>query len=122
MNGLVEVTNQTILKGLKRRLEKSKKNWVEELPSVLWAYQTTPRKGIGESPICLCFGVEALIPVEIGSLSQRNMKCNTVENDRLMWEDMLFRDRVRSVAAQQDELYKRTATRYHNAQIRLSGI
>ena len=34
-NGQVEVTNRTILRNLKARLEKSKTEWVEDLPSIL---------------------------------------------------------------------------------------
>ena len=41
-NGQAEASNKTILDGLKKRLEKAKGKWAEELPSVLWAYQTTP--------------------------------------------------------------------------------
>uniref|UniRef100_A0A2N9EH15 Uncharacterized protein n=1 Tax=Fagus sylvatica TaxID=28930 RepID=A0A2N9EH15_FAGSY len=37
-NGQVEVTNRTLLKQIKTRLEGAKTMWVEELPSVLWAY------------------------------------------------------------------------------------
>lgn len=59
-------------------------------------YRTTPRKGTRELPFCLCFGIEALVQVEIGSLSQWNMEFNAVKNDRLLWEDLLFRDSTRS--------------------------
>ena len=37
-NGQVEATNKTLLSGLKKRLEKAKGKWVEELLGVLWAY------------------------------------------------------------------------------------
>ena len=42
-NGQAEATKKTLLSVLKKRLEKAKGKWVEELPSVLWAYRTTPR-------------------------------------------------------------------------------
>ncbi|XP_055962316.1 uncharacterized protein LOC130015692 [Mercurialis annua] len=41
-NGITEVTNRTILKGLKARLGQYDKQWLEELPKVIWAYRTTP--------------------------------------------------------------------------------
>ena len=41
-NGQVESANKVLLRGLKRRLEKSKGTWVEEVPRILWAYHTTP--------------------------------------------------------------------------------
>ncbi|KAL2230799.1 UNVERIFIED_CONTAM: hypothetical protein Sindi_1674300 [Sesamum indicum] len=69
-NGQMEVTNRTILQHLKTRLE-NKGSCVDELPGVLWAYRTTPRTAIGETPFCLVYGTEAIIPAEIGEESQR---------------------------------------------------
>ncbi|KAL2253357.1 UNVERIFIED_CONTAM: Retrovirus-related Pol polyprotein from transposon [Sesamum indicum] len=69
-NGQTEVTNRTILQHLKTRLD-SKGSWAEELPGVLWAYRTTPRTATGETPFCLVYGTEAIIPAEIGEESQR---------------------------------------------------
>ena len=40
-NGQVEVTNRTLLKIIKTRLEGAKGIWPDELPSVLWAYRMT---------------------------------------------------------------------------------
>ena len=42
MNGLVESANRVLLRGLKRRFEKAKGTWSEEVPRILWAYHTTP--------------------------------------------------------------------------------
>ena len=64
-NGQVEVTNRTIVDGLKKRLGKSKGNWAEELQSVLWAYRTTARRATGETPFSLVYGTEAVIPSEM---------------------------------------------------------
>ena len=63
-NGQAEVVNKTILNGLKRRLDGAKGNWAEELPNVLWAYQTTPRRSMGETPFSLTYGAKAVIPAE----------------------------------------------------------
>nr|XP_023922149.1 uncharacterized protein LOC112033597 [Quercus suber] len=54
-NGLAEATNKVILNGLKRRLDGAKGGWAEELPNVLWAYRTTPRRSTGESPFSLTY-------------------------------------------------------------------
>lgn len=48
-SGLTEVTNRIALQELKKRLERAKGNWTEELPSVLRFYRTTPWKSMGES-------------------------------------------------------------------------
>ena len=54
-NGLVEATNKTIKKLLKKKLQQKKGLWVEELPNVLWAYRTTKRTTTWETPYSLVF-------------------------------------------------------------------
>ena len=39
---------------------------MEELPGVLWAYRTIARKPTSISPFALTYGMEAVIPTEIG--------------------------------------------------------
>ena len=70
-NGQVEVTNRTLLKIIKTRLEGAKGIWPDELPSVLWAYRTTVKTPTGETPFRLAYGTDAVIPVEIGLTSHR---------------------------------------------------
>ena len=55
------------MNGLKRRLEGAKGRWAEELPNVLWAYRTTPRRSMGETLFSLPYGAEAVIPAEVCS-------------------------------------------------------
>ena len=70
-NGQTEAINKIIKHTLKAKLEESKRNWPEELPMVLWSYNTTPRTTTGESPFMLSYGCEAMVPVEIGEGSFR---------------------------------------------------
>jgi len=42
-NGQMESANRILLRGLKRRLEKAKGVWAEEVPRIVWSYHTTPR-------------------------------------------------------------------------------
>ena len=53
------------MRNLKARLEKSKSEWAEDLPSVMWAYHTMSRFLMGETPYSLVYGTESVIPVEI---------------------------------------------------------
>ena len=39
---------------------------MDELPGVLWAYRTTSQRLTGVSPFALTYGMEAIIPIEIG--------------------------------------------------------
>ena len=59
------------MQGLKRRLDEKKGNWVEELNNVIWAYRKTPKTSTGETPFRLTYGMDAVIPVKIGSSSYR---------------------------------------------------
>lgn len=45
-NGQAKAAKQIIVRGLKRKLEESKGNWVDEPPHVSWDYCTTPYSAI----------------------------------------------------------------------------
>ena len=57
------------MNGLKKRLDGAKGKWAKELPNVLWAYRTTPRRSTGETLFSLTYGAEAVIPVEVNLCS-----------------------------------------------------
>ena len=68
-NDQVESSNRVLLRGLKRRLEKAKGTWSEEVPRILWAYHTTPQSTTKETPFSLVYGSDAMVPVEIQETS-----------------------------------------------------
>ena len=80
-NGQVEVTNWSLLKIIKTRLEGVKGIWLKELPSVLWAYRTTTRTPTGETPFRLTYRSEAVILVEVGLTSYRVHNHDESKND-----------------------------------------
>nr|GFB21339.1 reverse transcriptase domain-containing protein [Tanacetum cinerariifolium] len=49
-NGLVERANRSLGEGIKARLGEGNKNWVEELPHVLWAHRTMVKSSHGDTP------------------------------------------------------------------------
>ena len=55
-NGQAETVNKVIVNELKKRLDNAKGKWVEELPHVLWTYQTMPRKSTRETPFSMIWG------------------------------------------------------------------
>ena len=87
-----------ILDGIKKRLEKAKGMWVEELPSVLWAHRTTPRRSTRETPFALCFGTQAIILLEIGLPTLKSKVFDIKRNDMMLDLDLILieerRDRV----------------------------
>ena len=80
-NEQAEVTNGTLLKIIKAKPDDAKGAWPEELPNVFWAYKTTARTPMGETPFRLTDGIKAVIPVEIGVASIRRMVFNKEDND-----------------------------------------
>jgi len=78
-NGEAEAVNKVIVSGLKKRLDDAKGKWVEELPHILWTYGTTPCRSIGETPFSMIYGFEAVIPLEIGFPTLRQvLSCQAV--------------------------------------------
>ena len=59
----MESANRVLLRGLKRRFEKAKGAWTEEVPRIVWAYHTTPQSSTMETPFSLVYGADAMIPV-----------------------------------------------------------
>uniref|UniRef100_A0A2N9HBP5 Integrase catalytic domain-containing protein n=1 Tax=Fagus sylvatica TaxID=28930 RepID=A0A2N9HBP5_FAGSY len=87
-NGQAESSNKTILNGIKKRLEEAKGRWVEELPTILWTFRTTPRSSTGETPYSLTYGVEAVIPLEVGLPTLRSEQYDPEDNELMLAKDM----------------------------------
>ncbi|KAL0394444.1 UNVERIFIED_CONTAM: Gag-Pol polyprotein [Sesamum latifolium] len=117
-NGQTEVTNRTILQHLKTRLEGAKSSWVEELPGVLWAYRTTPRSSTGETPFCLVYDTEAIIPAEIGEETQRILQYDAANNQRERAFDLTMIEEKRDTAYAKILHHKGLMMRSYNRKIR----
>ena len=72
------------MSGLKKRLDDAKGKWVEELAHVLWTYRTTPRRSTEETPFLMTYGVEAVVPLEIGFPTLRTSSFTLSNNDELL--------------------------------------
>ncbi|XP_030933169.1 uncharacterized protein LOC115959011 [Quercus lobata] len=105
-NGQTEVTNQTLLRIIKSRLVGAKGAWLEELPSVLWAYRTMTRTPTGETPFNLTYGRETVIPVEVGLTSLRREFFDEQNNDDQLKQNLDCLDEVRDQASQRMAKYQ----------------
>ena len=97
-NGLAEVTNRTILEGLKRKAEENRKNWPDLLDEILWAYRTTPREATRQSPYSLVYGMEAVTPLELVEPSLRMTLYDEVANRDTRALELEFIDETRGGA------------------------
>ena len=95
------MTNRTLLKIIKTKIDNAKGAWPEELPYVLWAYRTTARTLTGETPFRLTYGTEAVIPVKVGVTSiRREVLCEENNDDQL-------RNNLDCLDEERDEAYSR---------------
>jgi hypothetical protein len=78
---LLSVTNKTLLRTLKLKLNQKKGALMEYVPEVLLSYQTTTRTLTGVTPISLTYGTDAVISIEVGSPSFRVSHYNPGLND-----------------------------------------
>ena len=97
-NDQAEATNKAILNGMKRRLDRAKGRWAKELPNVLWAYRTTPRRSTGETPFSLMYEAEVVILAEVNLCSARVAGFDPVQNNELMVERLDWLEECREAA------------------------
>ncbi|KAK2997226.1 hypothetical protein RJ639_026117 [Escallonia herrerae] len=116
-NGQTEVTNRTLLQGIKKKLNGAKGLWVDELPKILWAYNTTTRTSTGETPFSLSFGTDALIPVEIGLPSLRVVTDDPAQNEEDLRANLDLLDERREQAAVRLAAYKHRVSKFYDQRV-----
>ncbi|XP_065619206.1 uncharacterized protein LOC136063157 [Quercus suber] len=117
-NGQVEVTNRSLLKIIKTRLEGAKSIWAEELLSILWAYRTTARTPTGETPFRLTYGNEAVIPAEVSLTSYRVHNHDEKRNDEAIRLQLDLVDEVRMAAGQRLARYQDRMAKHYNSRVK----
>ena len=100
------MTNQTLLKIIKARLDEAKGAWPEELPNVLWAYRTTTRTPTGETPFRLTYGTETVISVEVGITNIKQDMFHKESNDDQLKIILNYLDEVREKASKMMTKYQ----------------
>nr|GEW37305.1 reverse transcriptase domain-containing protein [Tanacetum cinerariifolium] len=81
-NGLVERANRSLGKEIKARLGEGNKNWIEELPHVLWTHRIMIKSSNSDTPFSLTYRTEAVIPAEIRMPTYRTATVDAVHNDK----------------------------------------
>jgi hypothetical protein len=98
-NRQVEHANVEILKGLKTHtydgLKKHGKKWIDELPCALWGNWTSLSRATRETPFCMVYGAEAVLPPEVTMGSLRVKTYDEATHDQLRREDIdLVNERI----------------------------
>ncbi|KAK3003346.1 hypothetical protein RJ639_019863 [Escallonia herrerae] len=121
-NGQTENMNRGILQGLKKKLNEAKGTWVDELPKVLWAYRTTPHSVTGETPFSLCYGTEAMLPVEIGVPTIQALHFSILINDVGLRANLDLIEEARTQAHVRSVIVKQRVARYYNQKVDPSNL
>ncbi|KAK9074310.1 hypothetical protein SSX86_006908 [Deinandra increscens subsp. villosa] len=116
-NGQVERVNRSLVEGIKTRLGRKKKNWLEELPHVLWAHRTNPKTSTGESPFSLTYGTEAVIPAEVVCPTDR-MALDDKSNEEDLRLNLNLIEERREIAAIREAAHKKEMQSLYNQKVK----
>nr|GEU39734.1 reverse transcriptase domain-containing protein [Tanacetum cinerariifolium] len=117
-NGLLERANRSLGEGIKARLGEGNKNWIEELPHVLWAHCTMIKSSNDDILFSLTYGTEAVIPAEIGMPTYRTKVVDVVHNVEELRLNLDLIEERREHAAIREAKAKLKMTKYYNARVR----
>jgi hypothetical protein len=95
-------------------LEAKGKNWHKELPLVLWALQTNISRAIKDTPFCLFYGAEAVLPPEIYLKSPRVAYFNPEDQAEAGELDANLLEERRNTTLSNVRKYQAALKRYYN--------
>ena len=86
---------------------------------MLWAYRMMVRTPTGETPFKMAFGIETVVPVEIGVSSIRRAWYDEKSNDEGLKLALDYLPEVRDGATKRMTLYQERMMRYYNQRVKL---
>ncbi|GJZ39263.1 reverse transcriptase domain-containing protein [Tanacetum coccineum] len=116
-NGLVERANRSLGEAINARLGEGNKNWMEELPHVLWAHRTTIKSSHSDTPFSLTYGTKAVIPAKIRMPTYRTAVVDAVHNDEELRLNLDLLEERRERAGIREAKAKLQMTKYYNARV-----
>nr|GEZ12704.1 reverse transcriptase domain-containing protein [Tanacetum cinerariifolium] len=117
-NNLKLRAKRSLGEGIKARLGEGNKNWVEELPHILWAHRTMIKSSHGDTPFSLTYGTEAVIPAEIGMPTYRTTVVDVVNNDDELRLNLDLLEERQELAAMNEARSKSKMMKYYNSWVR----
>nr|GEU88696.1 reverse transcriptase domain-containing protein [Tanacetum cinerariifolium] len=117
-NGLVERANRSLDEGIKACLGEGNKNWIEEIPHVLWAHRTMIKSSHADTPFSLTYGTEVVVPAEIGMPTYCTVAVDVVHNDEELQLNLDLLEERRERAAIHEAKAQLKMTKYYNARFR----
>ncbi|XP_058180090.1 uncharacterized protein LOC131298629 [Rhododendron vialii] len=121
-NGQAEATNKTVCAGIKRQLNSKRGKWAEELPRVLWAYRSTPRRSTGQTPFSMAFDMEAVIPLESKFSTLRTETFDPKTNNDAMAQELILAEEKRDDARLHLAEYQQQVAKGYNRSVRVKKL
>ncbi|XP_071688264.1 uncharacterized protein [Rutidosis leptorrhynchoides] len=104
--------------GIKAQLGLYGNEWVDELPSILWAHRTIHKNSTGETPLSLVYGTEAIIPAEMLVPTKRIRSFNESSNDEGLRANQDMLEELREIAAIREAVNKQKISKYHDKHVK----
>ena len=64
-NGLVESSNNTLVRALKKAINENQNNWDSQLKFAIWENRITSKRSTGKSPYELVYGRAVVFPIQL---------------------------------------------------------
>nr|GEW67208.1 reverse transcriptase domain-containing protein [Tanacetum cinerariifolium] len=117
-NGLVERASRSLREGIKPRLDTRSKNWMEELPHVLWEHHTMIKSSNEDTLFLLTYETKAIIPAEIKMPKLRAVEVDPAQNDKALGINLNLLEEKREQAA----IRKAKMEKYYNSKVRSASF
>jgi hypothetical protein len=93
-----------------------KGKWVDELPKVIWAHNTTVSRSTNFTPFKLLYGEEAMTPEEIKFQGPGTNIQMLEEEEQVTSKDLLKKERMKTI--QNFEKYQKETKNWYNKKVR----
>ncbi|GJV85266.1 reverse transcriptase domain-containing protein [Tanacetum coccineum] len=108
--------------GIKARLDASSKNWMEELSRVLWTHRTMIKSSNKDTLFSLTYGIEAVIPAEIGMPILRTAEVDLGQNNEALEINLDLLEEKREQAAIRKAKSKEKMEKYYNSKVQSTSF
>ncbi|GJR42661.1 reverse transcriptase domain-containing protein [Tanacetum coccineum] len=94
------------------------KDWIEEIPHVLWAHRTMIKSSNGDTPFSLTYGTKTVIPAKIGMPTLRTAEIDMVQNDEALEINLDLLEERGEQEAIHEARSKAKMEKYYNSKVR----